>query len=375
GLSDADLARAWQTFAGVREDGYRVFAQCLDFLGGIAVRRMGLDGGICGLAEHLVGNFSADTGASWSSVMILGEERLFDKVTKITQIIRMRFPEWDIWSLPFTAHEFGQLVASGDYVGGLREYFIDEKRRIRRLVEDAGVTAAELAAAAPDIAAMRRQFLDHGDGVAVEDFLEQQQVYLRSLFADVFATYFLGPAYIYSRIFLRLVPTTAYSERVYTPPMARRIAMMLATLQRMSQAEKRDEFAPGPYDGEIRRFETLWEQTVKPVNATFQLKFSFGEPYDSWFEGMYSRLRTEHGLVGFKAHHWEKAEDLGKQLLDTPQVAPDVQMIPIILNAAWYCRIRHPNRLGDIERRTHELLNRAIAEPAPGVTGRPQQAG
>lgn len=367
-LTADELADAWQSFAEANFEGQRVFAQCLDFLGGIAVRRMGLEGGICGVAERLVSAFAFDTGVSWSSVMILGEERLFDNVAQITQIIRLRFPEWDIWSLPFTAHEFGQLVANGESVRGLREFLVDEERRLRRLLEDVQLQQSELQAVAPAILALRSDCVGTHGSPRVEQFLAQQRNHLHSLFADIFATYFLGPAYIYARLFLRLRPTLAFNDESdsSSPVEARRIAVMVSTLRQMSEAGKRDTYTPGPYDGELRRFETLWESAVKPVVRGYQSGFKFGAPYDSWFEQMYNLLRTEHGLVGFKAQDWEKAEALSNGLLQFQPAPPDLTA-PIILNAAWHCRVRNPERVEDIGKRAWQLLAESEASaPVPG---------
>ncbi len=368
-LTPDELASAWHDFAEARGEGQRVFAQCLDFLGGIAVRRMGLESGICGVAEQLVSDFAFATGVSWSSVMILGEERLFDNVAQITQIIRMRFPEWDIWSLPFTAHEFGELVASGESVRGLREFLVDEERRIRRLIEDAQLQQSELQSVAPAILALRSEYVGTSGAPAVDQFLEQQRNHLRGLFADIFATYFLGPAYVYARLFLRLVPTTACSDELYSPSEARRVAVMLGALQQMSKAEKHDPFAPGAYDGEVRRFEMLWEETVKSVSTGFQGGFVFGAPYDGWFAQLFNLLRTEHSLVGFKAADWEKAQALSNGLLQFQPLPPGLSL-PVILNAAWHCRARHPDRVDDIEKRARALAEEM--QPVSRVSGQQQ---
>lgn len=372
GLTGDELANAWESFAEANLEGQRVFAQCLDFLGGIAVRRMGLESGICTIAEQLVSNLAQETGGSWSAV-ILGEERLFDNVAQITQIIRLRFPEWDIWSLPFTAYEFGQLIVNGESVRGLREFLADEERRLRRLIEDVQLQQAELQAVASAILALRSACVGTHEDPRVEHFLGQQRHHLHNLFADIFATYFLGPAYIYAWLFLRLRPRAAFvaDPESSTPIEARRLAVMLSTLRRMSESAKRDPYAPGPYDNELLRFETLWEHAVKPVAPGFQADFTFGAPYDSWFEQLYNLLHTEYGLVGFKTQHWEKASALSNELLQFQPVTAALTA-PIILNAAWHCRVRNPERVEDIAKRARQLLTEAAA-PLPGVSPAPQQ--
>src|SRR3989442_3403286 len=51
----------------------------------------------------------------WQSVLIVGEEQLDPSQA---DIIRLRFPACDIWNLPFTAHEYGYLVAHKDLRAG-----------------------------------------------------------------------------------------------------------------------------------------------------------------------------------------------------------------------------------------------------------------
>src|SRR5262245_23934938 len=60
------------------------------------------------MAEELVKDLADRGGKGWAPVLFVGEERLGHSVA---EIIRLRFPACDIWHLPFTAHEYGYLVA------------------------------------------------------------------------------------------------------------------------------------------------------------------------------------------------------------------------------------------------------------------------
>jgi hypothetical protein len=393
---DADgtsLADAWQQYTVIKAEAQKISDQCLDYLGGIVVRKMELDDHTCDLAEELVKYYVERTGRDWASVMIVGQERLFDTVAQITQIIRIRFPEWDISSLPFTAQEFGQLLTTGDTIDGLNDLFLLEKRRIRRLiemapldiedllepdVEDKDQRLAELQEQieaqegaenllAPDIKAMRQRFqAGRADDLELERYCEQQSSHLRRLFADAFATYFLGPAYIDAQLYLRLNPMHLGRDLPHKPSRERRMAFMLGTLREMNQVHKTSVHDPGPYAGELNRLQALWQETVKPIVDPDPLAATdtrFGKPYDDWFAPVYARLNIHYSRVGFTAEQWKQAQDLGDQLLDEPKGGSGMTL-PVILNATWYCRVKHPDRLDDIEKKARGLYQQ-ICRPQP----------
>ncbi len=364
-LTGAQLAEEWKKYTDVRVKGQRVFDQCLDFLGGVAVRRMELEEGICSLAEDLVKYFAERTGVSWSSVMILGEERPFDDVAQLTQIIRLQFPEWDIWSLPFTAYEFGQLVARAETLTELFKFFVDEEELIRQLIEKENLTEEEFINLAPDIKAHRQEYQsDKTNTRLVERFLEQQRVHMRGLFADAFATYFLGPAYLYARLYLRLIPTDVLQEEPHKPSLGRRIFFMLETLEKMNDAQKTGPYDTGPYYTEIQRIKGIWSKTIAGVAPGYR----FGKPYDDWFAKMYSNLEKNYRGVGLKAQAWKEATELGKRLLDDSAGVPPGTSLPVILNAAWYCRFNHPDRRVEIAKAARKLCD-AVRGGKPGLQG------
>jgi hypothetical protein len=439
-LGKAQSIALWEEYTAIAQEVQQISDQCLDYLGGIAVRQMGLDGGTCDLAEHLVKHYVEKTGRDWASVMIVGRERLFDTVAEITQIIRVRFPEWDISSLPFTAQQFGQLLTTGTAISGLSSFIEEEPKRISLLVdkpelavddllepdvEDEEARRAELdeliAAAKEKAEEKRRQELQHEIAAAEEEadeerleelqqqitaaqdkaeqnllesllaadlralrqayqsgqasaadldaFRQQQAFHLRRLFADAFATFFLGPAYLYAHLFLRVVPIEVEQSLPHKPCRARRVAFMWKTLKRMNEAEKADPFQPGRYSDVLNRVESMWQDTVQIVSPTCTLDSAFGVPYDHWFSVMYGKLRATLIDGVFTGEQWTYSKELGDKLLEhkLPDLKPDTSL-PVILNAAWHCRIQNPDRLPDIERNARKLYMNVIAKPAPTPT-------
>jgi hypothetical protein len=192
----------WPILAELERRGRPVQREALEFLGGSLLLRDGLDsepaalaGGRAGprvsaLADQLLRDDAEATGVNWSARTVLGPAPLLETST---DVIRVRFPDWSIWNLPLLAHEFGHLVARDT----------PELRPGRFYEADPGV----------DHTTRERQ--------------------LEELFADVFATYTLGPAFAADAILLHLDPADAHLPRGDHPAHGERAAAILATLRRM----------------------------------------------------------------------------------------------------------------------------------------------
>ena len=338
-----DARQGWERYMEASKDARRVFNQCLDYIGGIAIRKWNLEANACDLAEKLVRQY-VNLGANWMSVTIVGEERLFDNVAQATQIIRLRFPEWDIWSLPFASYEFGMWVAGETLISGLKEFLEEERQKISDLITGAVQAPAEVRLAT-EIAKMRKM---HEDGnlsdAALKDFLALQEMHMKELFADAFATYFLGPAYLYARIWLRVNPMEALQEHSHGPSTERRVGLMLRILEFMDAKSKASTARDtGVYEKEIKRLTDLWKQTIRAVQADYEPTFAFGQPYDGWHDHFREMLESTYtGTGGFRPEDWEQAEELGRQGMEGE--LPEGHSLPVMLNAAWHCWSRDRNR-------------------------------
>lgn len=351
-LDQGGIIAAWQELSEIKSQVNLIYSQCLDFLGGLAVKKWELEAGFCNLAEKMVAQLETHTGVSWNSVLILGDERPFDDIAEITEIIRLRFPEWDIWSLPFIACEYGQIVARNSFAdkhifGGL---FGDEEVLIEELItvedidefkkaKDLGINSQNLA---PTFRKARQEYQANPDQMRahLQDFVDHKYYQLKILFADIFATYFLGPAYIYARTYLRLIPIGIQEDYLYKPSMERRLAFMLATLKNMSEDGK--IYDQKLYDHENNRFSRLWKETVVPVQSDYSPGKLGGEPYDSWFSICYQKLKGIYPSQSFTASDWEQAKDLAEFLLDEDPDLDPVTPVSVILNAAWIRRLDQP---------------------------------
>jgi hypothetical protein len=322
----------WSAYLRLRAQVQTVLDQCLEYIGGIAVRQWELDENICDLAEELLNHYIGQ-GSNWRSVTIVGTQRLFDEVAQRTQIIRLGFPDWDLWNLPFIAYEYGRWVAGETVVFELNQFMQTERERL------------------------------------IERPIETQ---MRELFADAFATYFLGPAYVYANICLRANATDALSDRVNQPSLVHRIGMMFGIFKQMNE----DAPAENPYGAEGERLIELWEQTIQTVDSDYhapQFKngFKFGDPYDNWLKEFYNRIARTYRDDGFTASGiWKDAQELGAALVsDEPvDISRKSCTLPVILNAIWYARARHADRIAQFERQANQIISKQ-----PQREHRPQQ--
>ena len=362
-LNQQGTVACWQEIAQIRDECNNIFAQLMDFLGGIAVRDMKLEEGMCRVAEHLVSETYRASGLIWSSVLIVGEERLFQEIAQTTQFIRLRFPEWDIWNLPFTAHEFGVLLASTDQVKGIQDLYKGESDRLKRLIEGKKLSKAELEGIAPFLLDLRGP---HHNVESRSLALHHQRLHMKNLFADMFATYFLGPAYIYARLFLRLDPASFDRNKNYEPSFIRRFSFMLNTLEKMNDRYKSSTKKTGPYTDELDNLKEYWNQTIRSVLPLYDGSLAIHKPFDEWFGKMWKLFYDTYSLVGFSKEDWESASDLGEKLNNFAQEAETAELsesatLPVILNAAWYSRVRLPlERPAVIEKKVRSWCDQII---------------
>jgi hypothetical protein len=149
-----------------------IFAEYIEFLGGLALRDAGFDMQISQLAEEVVRTYSVGRNVG----MLAIPARQQAMAMTLARIIRVTFPDWTIWSLPSTAYEFWRVVAQKDLTTALR-------------------------------IALRK--LTNKNDTVEPRFAE--------CLGDAFATYTLGPAYAFFCICLQLDPTAAYSGSRVVP--------------------------------------------------------------------------------------------------------------------------------------------------------------
>ena len=170
---------------------------------GAASRWAGIDAGACALAEAWLDELSARAGHRGVGVVIPAEHEFLHATT---QVIRLRFPDDGFWGLPVAVHEYGHFVA---------------EMLVRR------TSARNLPYWAFPVADLLRE--------AAEEFPALWSIG-HELFADVFAVFVAGPAYVNTCLRLRFDAMRAHDVSDTHPSAARRAQVQLRTLERMHQS-------------------------------------------------------------------------------------------------------------------------------------------
>ena len=297
------LGACWEDLAKVKTSAEVLLGDCLAFIHGALTRTEELDWGLCRIADYFLQKLSAAARVEWRSLTVLAESEFYEN---LAQIVRLRFAEVSIWSLPVAAHEFGH------FAGPAIRAEAREKRRWR---------------------------YDHPLQQLLDEELllgENNWARMHEHIADIFATYSLGPSYVYTCVLLRFDPSNpnlAYRH----PSDTSRVFTMLETLRRMNEADETER----PYSVIIGEIDTVWQSSVASAGATLEIDRTtalgnarFEEIYDLLAEviptARYSSMARADRLQA----------ELDPQARDGPRIGAD-DTIPDVLNAAWLHRVGH----------------------------------
>lgn len=301
-----NLQACWRSFIAMEADLRSLLDECVSLLHGTMDRRAGLDDGICDIADALLECLCKLADVRWRRFTVLGSEYL----TERTGVVRVRFPAASIWELPFLAHEFAHVIE-------------------------------------PDIRA------DNEDGTRFEvlaRFLAenaagaQEQAFLREHYADILATYAVGPMYGWALIFQQFDPISAFdSEDDFEshPSAAKRMHIVLRTLESMDGAR------PGggsPYHGcRAQQMTTLWETTLAAGRKPRELSKRTVGQLDRQQAGLFHIVAEN--LSELRYTGWERARTLAAQVAaqDSTPVPDSAVSIVDVLNAAWVMRLAQPD--------------------------------
>jgi hypothetical protein len=285
----------WRELEQLTGDAEKELAESLGFLEGALIRGAGLDDGICAIADALLDELSDGTRIDWARLTILAAEEQF---APRAGIIHLRFPEFTVWALPLAAHEFGHLVAQE-----LRDLKADGTYR--------QPVADEIARA--------------GAGASHQ----------RELFADVFATYALGPAFACTSVLLRFSPARAASTDTGRshPNDGKRVAAILRTLRWLS---RREDPVTRPYDGIAASLEATWMAAVRAGEGG-ELAAAGIADVAYLVDAAYVPV-LDARLEAARYSGWGRALQLSA-LLDREGRGDVAPRVADVLNAAWHRRL------------------------------------
>ena len=299
--AEEQLAERWQEFAQVKASADVLLGDCLAFIHGALTRTRKLDGGLCRIADHFLKGLARAVRVEWGSLTVLAENEFYEN---LAQIVRLRFAEASVWSLPIAAHEFGHFAGPAIKV---------EKREKRRWHYDHPL----------------QHILD-------EELPEGENNWARmhEYIADIFATYCLGPAYVYTCVLLRFDPANPNQEFRH-PSDAKRVCAMLEALGKMNEAEENER----PYSLILEELDRVWQASVEAAGATLEADRTTALK-EARFDEIYGLLEdaTPAAKYSSLARADRLREEFDPQKRDKPQVRPD-DTIPDVLNAAWLSRV------------------------------------
>ncbi len=356
GKHAGDRARvAWKLYAAIYRKSRWISQECLEFIAGLAFRDKKLDEQICQIADALIESYAEASGKEPSLAVPSSQESLS---RTLGRIVRLRFPEWTIWTLPLVAHEYGHVV-------------------IPDVLDHSRFCAGEL----PALMAQYPGGAPPGAAPATpEESRKRAESYLIEFMADAFATYIMGPAYPCAAILLRFDPRAGEGQE-NSPIDLDRARVVLRILGSMSQAAG----AISGYAFAISYLSDRWDEAVRRANPTGAATTRGGGSRDIYLDGLADRiLRHFHRNLpaanyphGNPRDGWQVAQrwatiwgnELAKKARRlTAQLDATSDNLRDVMNAAWVCRLDHEGEISELEDVVHETWAR-IGERSEGTPG------
>lgn len=284
-----------------------VFAEYVDFLGGLTVRDTGLDDRICEMTDVLLTRrFKSVTNRTLplpARRAALGHA--------LDTVVLLGFPEWSVWGIPLVGHEVGLAYARAEESGYL----------------------------APLIT-------KYTEPVTAES---PTRSYVVQLLADVFAAYTLGLAYGCAALLLRLGPR--YNEqpgRDVPRDIDRARVIMMTLLHQGPNAP----VAGGSFSDTVGILEGIWTEGVRayagPAHAQNAVNEAAGPPaHLDWLDDFtgdaieaFGSLRT---IRAYDNERWTASQQWYDALKSSQPVEPSwnspENAVPDVLTAAWRLRL------------------------------------
>ena len=333
----------WGQYQAAFEDSQQIFQEAIELIGGLKLRDSLIQTDVWEIADELIRSL-----ARWAQrgglLALPTPKETFGKTVR--RIIHLRFPEWNIWNLPQTAHELGRVLVS-------------ERNDLKELVLATGAAWMEF----------------NGGGLAgisaskAEKVRDTQVCRLEVLTADAFATYTMGPAYACTAVMLRLDPTVV--KDVDTEPAAfKRVYTILQILGLMDKTAGRRKI----YKDIIDQLREKWDRSLG--NGNLGVSFSGNEKdridefieclWQQFYDSFLPKLRYsgEHDSAGWRdvetwSDMWEKEIEGGSRALSVPEPRVTSSLRDAI-NAAWLCRLFRPEHSSEITEVSNQLCAKIL---------------
>lgn len=404
-----EKTQTWELYTRLRSrDMQNLSNELLAVLGGVYLNQKnlanmtGLESGkslsFTDRAEKLAQEIADNADRTWTQVLIVGEE---NPIHTEAEIIRLRFPACDLWNMPLIAFEYGYLLSFKE----VNLQFRSTINRFSRLVNPGNHPNDERPETDFGFLDSVKKFWDEYYREETEEnrkaFLKtrrasivqlqaQQENVMHRLFADAFAAYIAGPAYVYALLYLG---AAKQDELALTsdnlPSMDVRLMVCLKTLNWMNNQLFTQKDLPLDmleiYDqNSVLQPPELWADAIQTTTAYEpEARYKMiSQEYGSWLaqiqDDLYNTFPNGYESTG---RNWQKALSLEPYVRGTQSGAPAASQMAI-LNAAWQARHSHPAEFTPIHYNAMRLLASSArteeseeALPAqPGTADRQRQA-
>lgn len=327
GASSEQVADAWVTYNRLLQNDTRpLFSEYVDLLRGLALRDTGFDEGICTIADDLIKACADIKMPPWDSLTVPSKEESI--TSTVARIIRLGFPEWTIWAIPYAAHEFWHIwVSKGTDIESL---------------------------------------------IGQESEAADPPEHIHTLFADAFATYAMGPAYAYSAIVLRFDPRAANSKSDTHPTSSERAEIIFQMLERVWDGELQ------VFAGSVSDLREKWDTTLdqaNPDDISDHIDEARLKSLKDYSDSVASFLDTNSQL-NYPRDSWKQIQTWQNSLASDPfkisrESVDGTEDLRDVLNMAWQCRAVHPNTLPSTIARNARQLWSWILEARTGARRHP----
>jgi hypothetical protein len=314
----ATYQRLWEEFdVHLGADARKLFADYVDFVGGLTVRANALDGQVCAMTDRLLAELTPLR--SIPNVVVPAQQTALGQL--VQSVIKLGFPGWTIWGIPLVGHEVGLEVAR-----------TENSHDITRLLAEG----------------------------ELYEMTQARRIYV---FADAFATYTLGSGYARAVIQSQLAPHHLSPDQS-EPSDIERAHVILTVLNFLHDQD--DLKLDTRYEHAVKSLKDFWEAEVEALAPGVAGDIA---NLDKFLAAAWNVLDRSMRIHPFDFVRWNRSQDLLPYLRDGGAEPPgDIAMIAL-LAAAWEARAECPDRVDDIETRAKTLVMGHRAEGRPGLGG------
>jgi hypothetical protein len=304
-----DPREVWIAYEKTLDNGCQeLFADYVDFLGGLTLRDTCLDDNVCAITDTLLKEIPARVKH------LAVPARRPTLASALHGLVKLGFPEWTIWSIPLVGYETG-LMHAEQMLGG-------------QVIEHT------------------RDLLPGRSGTARQ-----------TLFAEAYAAYTVGPAYGCAAMLLRFQPNHDVPSEL-APSDVERAAVILGVLRHINDNS-------AGFRDVVDRTREYWQEAVTHLGGEAAVDKAMTE-LRPFAQAVADRLGAGE-TAGFDARQWTVVGELATLLrgqLQPGSRAPKGVDVRVLLNGAWTARLTDPmdRRLPDHVARNVEVIWKSISD-------------